>query len=189
MNLISTFALALAMSTDAFAAAVAQGAALHRPRFREALRAGLIFGVIEAITPLVGWAIGHAAVAYVRQWDHWIAFGLLGGLGLLMIKEGLEAPEALEERPSRHSFRKLVATGLATSLDAMAVGVGLAFADVDIVLTAIAIGVATLVMVTVGVMVGRVLGAVVGKRAEVFGGLVLIGIGSLILYEHLSGAA
>ena len=93
-----------------------------------------------------------------------------------------------EERPSRHSFWRLAATGLATSLDAMAVGVGLAFADVDIVRTAIAIGLATLVMVTLGVMIGRLLGAVVGKRAEVFGGLVLIGIGSLILYEHLNGA-
>jgi len=188
MNLFSTLLLALAMSTDAFAAAVAQGAALHRPRFREALRIGLIFGVIEAITPLVGWAIGHVAVAYVRQWDHWIAFGLLGGLGLMMIKEGFETPQLVAQRSSRHSFWRLATTGLATSLDAMAVGVGLAFAKVDIVRTAIAIGLATLVMVTLGVMIGRLLGAVVGKRAEVFGGLVLIGIGSLILYEHLNGA-
>jgi len=81
MNIASTLLLAFAMSTDAFAAAVGKGATLHRPRIREALRTGLIFGVIEAITPLVGWALGKAAAPYVASWDHWIAFSLLFVLG------------------------------------------------------------------------------------------------------------
>ncbi|KAG1166364.1 hypothetical protein G6F62_015644 [Rhizopus arrhizus] len=71
----------------------------------------------------------------------------------------------------------------------MAVGVGLAFVDVNIVVAAIAIGLATTLMVTIGVMLGRALGSVAGKRAEVLGGIALIGIGSLILYEHLTAAA
>src|ERR1700709_1229144 len=77
MNIASTLLLGFAMSTDAFAAAIGKGAALNRPRMREALKTGLIFGVIEAITPLVGCALGKAAAPYVASWDHWIAFSLL----------------------------------------------------------------------------------------------------------------
>ena len=189
MNLISIVLLAFAMSTDAFAAAVAKGAALHRPHWREALRTGLIFGTIEALTPLVGWAIGLAAAKYVAAWSHWIAFALLVVLGVRMVAAGLGAPDEPEARPGRHGFWVLAATGLATSIDAMAVGVGLALLDVDIVPVAAAIGLATFVMVTLGVMVGRVLGTLIGKRAEIAGGLVLIGIGCAIVYERLGSAA
>src|SRR5471030_808233 len=182
MNLVSVILLALAMSTDAFAAAVAKGAVLHRPRWREALRTGLIFGTIEALTPLVGWALGLVAAKYVTPWAHWIAFGLLGILGLRMIVAGLGAPEHdPAERPQRHDFWVLAVTGFATSIDAMAVGVGLALLDVSIVPIAAAIGVATFAMVTIGVMVGRMLGALAGKREEIVGGLVLIGIGGAIV--------
>ena len=125
MNLPSIFLLALAMSTDAFAAAVGKGTALHQPRWSEALRTGAIFGVIEMLTPLVGWALGFAAAKYVREWDHWIAFVLLGVLGIRMIWAGFSAPDAQEpEKPTRHSFWLLAITGFATSIDAMAVGVG-----------------------------------------------------------------
>lgn len=185
MNVASTVFLAFAMSTDAFAAAVGKGASLHRPRIAEALRTGVIFGVIETATPLIGWAAGRAAAQYVTAWDHWIAFGLLLLLGLRMIREGLGRPEHQTEKPNSHSFWVLAATGFATSIDAMAVGAGLAFIDVDIFSTAATIGFATMLMVTIGVMIGRVVGATLGKRAEVVGGLVLIGVGSVILAEHL----
>jgi manganese efflux pump family protein len=189
LSLIALIFLAFAMSTDAFAAAVGKGSSLHQPRLIEALRTGLIFGVIEAITPLIGWAIGQAASSYVTQWDHWIAFTLLLLLGLHMIHAGF-SPEAAEEQPkaSRHSFWILAVTAVATSIDALAVGVGLAFVEVNIFLAAAAIGLATLVMVTLGTMLGRVLGTLVGKRAEILGGIVLILVGSTILYEHLTGA-
>ena len=189
MNPVTIALLALAMSTDAFAAAVGKGIALRNPGWREALRTGAIFGSIEAVTPLIGWALGLAAASYVTAWDHWIAFVLLGGLGLRMIFAGLSnAKEDDSPKPSRHSFWVLAATGFATSIDAMAVGVGLAFLDVSIFPVAAAIGMTTFLMVTGGVMLGRVLGAVAGKRAEIVGGLLLIGIGSAILYEHLGGA-
>jgi putative Mn2+ efflux pump MntP len=122
----------------------------------------------------------------VSAWDHWIAFVLLLVLGLKMAHEGMSAPEEEESKPESHSFWLLAITGFATSIDAMAVGVGLAFIDANIWVIAPAIGMATFTMVTFGVMVGRGIGAVVGKRAEVLGGLVLIVVGSLILYEHLS---
>lgn len=186
MNAISTLILAFAMSTDAFAAAVGKGAALHKPRLSEALRTGLIFGVIEAITPVIGWALGSMAAQFVQDWDHWIAFGMLCILGAMMIRNGLSADREQTAPVGRHSFWLLAATGLATSIDAMAVGVSLAFIDNNIAVTALAIGLATLLMVTLGVMIGRLVGQVAGKRAEVLGGLALIGIGATILYEHLN---
>lgn len=185
MNIFSTVLIALAMSTDAFAAAIGKGAALHKPKLSEALRTGIIFGIIELITPLVGWAIGSVATQYVSAWDHWIAFTLLSVLGCHMIYEGFQTPEPINQKSSQHSFYILALTGFATSIDAMAVGVSLAFIDVNIVVTALAIGLATFTMVTIGVMLGRALGLYVGKRAEIIGGLILISIGSFILLDHL----
>lgn len=187
MNLASTALLALAMSTDAFAAAVGKGTALHKPRWSEALRTGAIFGVIEAITPLIGWALGYTASSFVKNWDHWIAFTLLSILGVRMIFAALQAPaEAELKKPMHHGFWLLAITGFATSIDAMAVGVGLAFLDVSILPIAAAIGCATFVMVTLGIMVGRLLGNLAGRWAEAIGGVLLIGIGSMVLYQHLS---
>ena len=185
MSLVSTLLIALAMSTDAFAAAIGKGMALKRPHLSEALRAGMIFGIIEALTPLVGWALGMVAAEYVREWDHWIAFGLLLALGVSMIHSGLKNAEAEPSQVSRHSFWLLAATGFATSIDAMAVGVTLAFVDNNILITAAVIGFTTLLMVTLGVMIGRWIGVIAGRWAEVLGGLALIGIGTTILYEHL----
>ncbi|MEC8916102.1 MAG: manganese efflux pump MntP, partial [Pseudomonadota bacterium] len=180
--------LAFAMSTDAFAASIGKGAALRRTRFPEALRIGVIFGTVEAITPVIGWAIGLAATRFVSEWDHWIAFVLLGALGAHMIWEGFKPvePEANDEKtPERKSVWLLAVTALATSIDAMAVGVTLAFADVNIVAAAVAIGLATTLMVTIGIMLGRAIGSLIGKRAEIAGGVVLIAIGITVVYEHL----
>ena len=190
MHPLSILMLGIAMSTDAFAAAVGKGAAMRQPRLRDALRAGLIFGVIEAVTPVIGWALGSVAADHVTAWDHWIAFVLLTLLGLRMVWAGLrdDAGDAAEST-RRHGFWALAATGFATSIDAMAVGVGLAFLEVNILAVAATIGLTTLVMVTAGILLGRVLGAMAGKRAEAGGGVLLVAIGAFILFEHLSGAA
>ncbi|ATM95442.1 putative sporulation protein YtaF [Yersinia frederiksenii] len=185
MNLSATLVLAFAMSMDAFAASIGKGASLHKPRFREALRTGLIFGVIEAITPLIGWCIGLFASQYILEWDHWIAFSLLFILGCRMIFEGAKQQVEETEKMRSHSFWVLVMTAIATSLDAMAIGVGLAFLQVNIVHTAMAIGLATMIMATLGMLIGRYIGPLLGKRAEIAGGIVLIAIGFNILYEHI----
>lgn len=187
MNFLATAALALAMSTDAFAVAVSKGAATQRANLRQALRMGLIFGVIEGITPLIGWAIGQAASHYVERWDHWIAFGMLLVLGAMMIRASCSKDEEEQAAPDQQAFALLAVTGIATSIDAMAVGASLAFINANIYLTAAAIGFSTFLMVTIGVMVGRALGTLIGKRAELLGGVVLILIGCTILYEHLAG--
>ncbi|RVT91622.1 manganese efflux pump [Rhodovarius crocodyli] len=178
--------LSFSMSADAFAASLAKGASLDRPRFTEALRTGLVFGVVEALTPLIGWAAGFAASTYIEAVDHWIAFGLLLAIGGRMVLQAL-APAAHEEaaRPRRHSLAVLITTAIATSLDAMAVGVSLAFLDVHIALVAGAIGLATFLMATAGILIARHVGQRLGRWAEGMGGLCLIGIGCAILIEHL----
>lgn len=188
MNLSATILLAFGMSMDAFAASIGKGATLHKPKFSEAVRTGLIFGAIETLTPLVGWGLGMLVSQFILEWNHWIAFILLVFLGGRMIVEGFrgDSDEACEA-PHRHGFWLLVTTAFATSLDAMAVGVGLAFLQVSIVTTALAIGCATFIMSTLGMMVGRFIGPLLGKRAEILGGIVLIGIGSEILWSHFAG--
>ena len=188
MNLSATILLALGMSMDAFAVSIGKGATLHKPKFSEALRTGLIFGCIEAITPLVGWVLGMLASKLVMEWNHWIAFGLLFFLGVRMLVEGIKGHTEEDTPPiQRHGFWILATTAIATSLDAMAVGVGLAFLNVNIWLTALAIGCATFTMTTLGMMIGRFIGPLLGKRAEILGGLVLIAIGCEILYSHYAG--
>src|SRR3546814_12634863 len=114
--------------------------------------------LIEAVTPLIGWALGSIAAEFVADWDHWIAFALLLVLGALMIRTGLRADEPEATPAIRHSFWLLAATGFATSIDAMAVGVSLAFTDHNILITAAPLGFATFLNVTLGAMNGRVLG-------------------------------
>lgn len=175
------------MSMDAFVAAIGKGTCIKKPRLSEAFRIGLIFGMVEGITPLLGWGLGQVAVEYASEWDHWIAFILLAALGLHMIYEGVAPTGAARPDTTRqHTFLALVITAFATSIDALAIGVGLAFVEVNICLAAAAIGVSTLLMVTIGIMVGHIIGTVLGKKAEIFGGLVLIAVGGSILYEHLS---
>lgn len=187
MNLSATLLLAFGMSMDAFAASMGKGATLHKPKFSEALRTGLIFGAIETLTPLIGWGLGMLASQFVLEWNHWIAFILLTFLGGRMVIEGIRNDVKDDEPIQRHGFWLLVTTAIATSLDAMAVGVGLAFLQVNIIATALAIGCATFIMSTLGMMIGRFIGPLLGKRAEILGGIVLIGIGAQIMWSHFAG--
>jgi len=183
MTALAILLLALSMSTDAFAAAVGKGARLDRPSWGEALRTGLIFGGIEAITPVIGWTLGRGASRYIEAFDHWIAFGLLLVIGSKMIWDSLRRAEEAE-KPQRHSLMALCVTAIGTSIDALAVGVTLALIDASIIVNALAIGAATFTMVTIGIMTGRYLGEKFGRYAEAAGGVVLIVIGIKILLEH-----
>lgn len=185
MSIMAIIMLAISMSMDAFAVSVGRGAALGRPRFSEALRTGVVFGIVEAITPLIGWAAGVAASRYITAVDHWIAFGLLGAVGGNMLYAALRGGDDSESASrQKMSFTVLVATAIGTSLDAMAVGVSLAFLEVNILVIAAAIGVATFFFSTGGMLVGRLIGERFGRIAEAAAGLVLIGLGASILYEH-----
>ena len=175
--------LSLSMSTDAFAAAVGRGAA-HRPDWRSAIKAGAVFGVIEAVTPLIGWTLGLLAAGFVEQIDHWIAFVLLAVVGGKMILEASKPADA-DAAPARSGPWALIATAVGTSIDAAAVGVGLAFLGANIWIIALSIGLTTFALTTVGMLIGRAVGARFGKIAELIGGLALIALGTTILLEHL----
>jgi len=191
INLLATAVLAFSMSTDAFAVSIGKGAVLgksgasfSRARFSEALRIGAIFGTIEGLTPLVGWAVGFAASSYIAAVDHWIAFTLLGLIGTKMIYEALQKAEE-EAAPKRHGLGQLVITAIGTSVDSMAVGMTISILGSEIGLTAAAIGFATFLMVTLGMMAGQYVGAKGGKLAELCGGALLIVLGTHTLLEHL----
>lgn len=187
MSAISIGLLAISMSIDAFFAAIGRGTGTERPGFGRALRTGLVFGLVETTTPLLGWALGYVTSDYVEAFDHWIAFGLLGAVGAHMIANAFKPRDEEDTAPKGLSSRwALVATAFGTSIDAMAVGVSLAFLDVNILVVASAIGIATLLMSTGGVLAGRFLGSRFGPVADVFGGLVLVGLGTMILVEHLT---
>ena len=184
MGFYALLLIALGMSMDAFAVALAKGAAVRMPP-RKIAATALVFGTVEAVTPLAGWAGGFYAKPFISEWDHWVAFILLGGLGLKMMHAGLsgEAEDARETK--RESWWLTVLTAFGTSIDSMIVGVGLAFMEVNIAFAAAVIGMATTVMVAIGLTAGGALGGLFGKRAEFAGGLVLIAIGTWTLLSHL----
>jgi putative Mn2+ efflux pump MntP len=182
MSPLAVIFLAFSMSSDAFAAAIGKGAALRHPTLREALRVGAIFGVIEGITPVIGWVLGRAASAYIAALDHWVAFGLLVVIGGKMIWDSFQKEK--HEKLQRHSFALLALTAVGTSIDALAVGVTLALVNANIAVNAMAIGSATFLMTTIGILAGNVLGERFGRYAEGVGGVVLVIIGTGILLEH-----
>lgn len=173
------------MSADAFAASLGRGAAT-KPNFARAIRGGLVFGTVEAITPILGWAVGLAASGFVASIDHWIAFVLLVAVGGKMIWEAFQPEDESEEASPKSGLIGLVATAVGTSIDAAAVGVTLALLGANILVIALSIGFATFVMTTIGLSIGRIAGHKFGSAVEVLGGLVLIAIGTIILVEHLT---
>jgi manganese efflux pump family protein len=176
--------LSMSMSTDAFAAAVGRGAT-NRLSFLKAVRAGAVFGIIEGLTPIIGWALGIVAASYVQAVDHWIAFALLGIVGCKMIFDAARRDDSDSGTPVGSGAFGLIITAVGTSLDAAAIGVGLAFIGANIWVIAASIGFTTFVFTTVGMLIGGIVGTRFGKWAEMVGGVVLIGIGTAILVEHL----
>ncbi|MGG5889571.1 manganese efflux pump MntP family protein [Falsiroseomonas sp. HC035] len=175
--------LALGMSVDAFAAALSRGATGRRIRLRDALRTGAVFGTVEMATPVIGWSAGMMAAGSIAAIDHWVAFILLGLVGLHCLWAALRRDPAAAPGPA--SAWMLLATAVGTSIDAMAVGVSLALLDANIWIVAPAIGAATFAMATGGMLAGRLLGSRIGRVAEALAGLALIALGSSILFEHL----
>lgn len=183
MTPLSIAVLALSMSADACAAAIGRGAA-QRPSLPVALRTGLVFGTVEAITPLIGWSLGLAASSFVTEIDHWIAFVLLAVVGAKMAIEGFSRDANEPSAPASTGRVALLATAVGTSIDAAAVGVTLAILNANILVIALAIGCATFMLATAGLLIGRAMGARFGAVVEVTGGVALILLGAKILAEH-----
>ena len=175
--------LAVALAMDATAVAAARGLAA-RPRLREALAIGAVFGAFQAGMAALGWAAGAGAARWIEPWDHWIAFAVLVLLGARMLIEAWRGEGASEVPPL--NLRLLAVLGIATSIDALAAGVTLPLLDLREELSLALIGGVTAVLSVLGALAGGALGARGGSRLEVLGGLALWAIGVKILVEHLT---
>lgn len=171
---------------DAFAVAVADGSRAHRLRATRALKLAALFGLFQGLMPFIGWLIGLGVKDMVSSVDHWIAFGLLGAIGGKMIYADLrpKGEPAAEVKDSSGALTLLV-LAVATSIDALAVGFSLTFLS-SILYPVLIIGATTFALSLAGVHLGHRFKRFGGGKVQVFGGLVLIGVGCKILVEHLS---
>lgn len=180
----SAILLGLGVSMDAFAVSICKGLAVGKVKIKHMLTAGLWFGGFQALMPLIGFYIGSLFHGYIEKFDHWIAFGLLGAIGFNMIKEALSKKED-DNTDASFSFRTMLVMAVATSIDALAVGVAIAMeTTTNIWLSITLIGIITFLFSAAGIKIGSIFGEKYKKKAELFGGIVLIFIGLKILFDH-----
>lgn len=172
---------------DAFAVSIGKGLSVQRIEPRHTMSVGLWFGGFQALMPLVGYFLGVSFASFVQNIDHWIAFILLGIIGVNMIREAASNDECeCHDSNSDFSFRKMLLLAIATSIDALAVGVSFAFLGVNIWQAVVMIGVITMIISMIGLRIGNIFGCRYKSKAEIFGGCILLLMGCKILIEHLS---
>ena len=187
---IELLLMGVGLAMDAFAVSVCKGLGMKKLNKKQAVVIGLYFGGFQALMPLVGWILGIQFQKYITSIDHWIAFILLGIIGGGMLKEAFEdgeckeCGEATEEEESL-DIRTMLGLAVATSIDALAVGITLAFLNVDLIASVSFIGIITFLLSGAGVRIGNVFGTRYKSKAELAGGIILIGMGLKILLEHL----
>ncbi|HEX9897100.1 MAG TPA: manganese efflux pump MntP family protein [Dehalococcoidales bacterium] len=186
MEFLSVFLIALGLSADCFAVALSASIANRNHSPLQVIKVSFSFGFFQALMPVIGWLAGKTIVDFIASFDHWVAFGLLVFVGGKMLWEAFHHEK--DEKPADISRGLLLLTlSIATSLDALAVGLAFAFEDVNIWLASPTIGITSFAISALGFLIGTKVGKIFGKRAEVLGGLILIGIGIRILLEHLVG--
>lgn len=190
MSYIELFLLAAGLCFDTFAVSLTGGICTRGClNTRQILRIILCFAVFQAGLTFAGWLLGYSVSGYISKVDHWVAFVLLGYIGVKMIMEGVSKDDGQVSKNSLLNTRQLVLLSIATSIDAVAVGISLAMVKLQFVkigvCTAMVFG-CTAVASLGGLLGGRRLGTGIGKKAEILGGLILIAIGIRILVEHLS---
>ncbi len=173
---------------DAFAVAIAAGIVLGKVSGRQTFRLSFHFGLFQFLMPVIGWLAGLSVERYIHGYDHWLAFSLLGFIGGKMIYEAIRRNGDEGPRPSDPTRGvSLVLLSVATSVDALAVGLSLGVLRVKIWYPAVVIGLVAAALTAAGMHLGRPLGSRLGRKMEIVGGLVLIGIGLKILFQHLFG--
>ena len=183
MGVTELFVLGIGLGMDAFAVSICKGLAMTRMSWKKAGIIGMYFGVFQAIMPLLGFFLGIGFEAKIKAIDHWIALVLLSIIGIKMILEACSKEE--EAVNDSVDIKTMTLLGIATSIDALAVGITLAFLNVNIIKAVIAIGVITFLLCVWGVKIGNVFGDRYQKKAEITGGVILILMGVKILIEHL----
>ena len=177
------FILAVGLAMDAFAVAVCKGLALKKIGAGKALLVGLWFGGFQGLMPFIGYLLGTGFEDKIKAIDHWVAFILLGLIGLNMIREACSGEE--EEADACLDVKSMFLLAVATSIDALAVGITFAFLKVNIGMAVSTIGVITLILSAAGVYIGHIFDEKYKAKAEIAGGIILILIGLKILLEHL----
>lgn len=184
MGLTELLLIAVGLSMDAFAVAICKGLSMKKATLKGMLLVGLYFGLFQAVMPLIGYLVGIQFESYITSIDHWIALILLAVIGINMIREALGHKDG-EKEEADLSFKAMLPLAVATSIDALAVGVTFAFLNTDIIPAVSFIGVITLILSMAGVKIGNLFGDKLKSKSEIFGGVILIGIGLKILLEHL----
>lgn len=182
MGLLELVLIAVGLAMDAFAVSVCKGLSMSKMEWKKAVIIGLYFGGFQALMPLIGYVLGVGFEDKIKSLDHWIAFVLLVFIGMNMIKEAFEIKE---ESNDKIDFKTMIILGIATSIDALAVGVTFAFLNVNIMLAISLIGIITFIISMIGVKIGNVFGDKYETKAELAGGFILIFLGVKILLEHL----
>jgi manganese efflux pump family protein len=188
VSLSAIAVIAVAVSMDALAVAIAIGLTLKNVTRRHLFRLGFHFGLFQALMPILGWSFGRTLSGYIQTWDHWLALALLAFIGLRMIKEAIwPSPEAFDVENDPTRGWNLVMLSIATSIDAMAVGLSFAFLRVSVWQPAVLIGLCTGSITAAGMFFGSKLAGRFGRYAQFLGGVMLIGIGLRIVYQHQWG--
>lgn len=185
MPILSILLIALGLSMDTFAVSITSGITIKNLKVRHALLIGAAFGFFQALMPVFGWALGQWAYRFISVVDYWIAFGLLLFVGGHMIIQAIQPED--EEAGAKNPLHlpTLLTLAVATSIDAFAIGISLSMLRVSILQPVLIIGLVTFALSFAGVYFGRLFGHLNEKKMEVFGGLVLIGLGTKMLIEHL----
>jgi putative Mn2+ efflux pump MntP len=186
MNFLTVFLIALGLAMDAFAVALSGGFSAGKVTKRQTLRLAFHFGLFQFLMPILGWAAGLTVQNLIQAYDHWVAFALLAGIGGKMVYESFRQEKNEGRKPDITRGASLVLLSLATSIDALAVGLSLSLLRVRILYPSAVIGVVCFALTAIGFAFGSRLGRLLGRRMELLGGMVLIGIGVRILIEHLA---
>ena len=185
-DILSMIMLSIGLSMDSLALSVSCGLQKNSHNFIMALKVSIIFAIVQATTPVIGYFTGVFFARQIAKFDHWIAFGLLAIIGSHMVKEGLVHRKQEGKCEDKElTIWVLFTMGIATSIDALAAGVSLIATSLNIPLTIFIIFLGTLLFSYAGYYFGKKLGSLFQARAEIFGGVVLIGLGVKILIEHL----
>jgi putative Mn2+ efflux pump MntP len=188
MSFVLVLGVAVALAMDCFAVSLGLACGAKGLTMKQAVRMAAFFGGFQFVMPVAGWFAGDRLLGLIRNFDHWIAFGLLALIGGRMIYESFGLSEEEKAcRPDQTQGMRLVVLSLATSIDALAVGLSLGVIRSSILYPAAVIGLISFVLTIAGAKLGPVSGRIAGRRAELLGGLILIGIGLKILVEHLGG--
>jgi putative Mn2+ efflux pump MntP len=184
MGLITIIIIAVGLAMDAFAVSVVSGSAYKQLKIQHAFRIAVFFGGFQAIMPLIGSLAGISIKEYIAGYDHWVAFALLSAVGAKMIYESFKIASD-EKNFNPENILVLLVLSVATSIDALVVGITLSFLQVSIATAVIIIGLVTFTLSYLGVLIGKRFGHFFENKIEALGGLVLIGLGAKILFEHL----